>query len=83
MTDATIHIFVDELKKLNPGEANHIKVGRGIDRMIYTGGDPRELISPAPFSWDESLNGFSDLEAIREMGTLELYQLFTVSDEDN
>ena len=83
MTDATVSVFVEEIKKLNPDKSAEIKVGHGIDNVIYTGGDPRKLIPPEPFTWDEERNGFSDLEALKNLGLAPLYQLFTVKTEDN
>lgn len=83
MTDATVSVIVEELQKLNPEKREHIKVGHGIDKVIYTGGDPRELITPYPFNWDEEHHGFSDLQVLRELGMMQVYQLFTVSMKDN
>lgn len=83
MTDATVSVFVEELQKLNPEKSGNIKVGHGIDNVIYTGGDPRELIPPEPFSWDEENHGFSDLETLKNLGMQLLFQLFRVKTEDN
>lgn len=81
MTNATASIFVDELKKCNPEKADLIRLGRGFDLVIYSGRDPRELIAPEPFAWDEENNGFSDLAAIRAEGMVPLFQLFRVETE--
>lgn len=83
MTDATVSVFVEELQKLNPEKSGNIKVGHGIDNVIYTGGDPRKLIPPEPFSWDEENHGFSDLETLKKLGMQLLFQLFSVKTEDN
>lgn len=78
MTNATVHTFVEELKKLNPEQASNIQVGSNFEQVVYTGGDPRKLIIPAPFAWDEEQGGFSDLETLRDAGMALLYQVFFV-----
>ena len=80
MTNATVRDFVKELRELNPEKSADIKVGRGIDNVIYTGGDPRNLVPPEPFSWDEEHQGFSDLQVLKNLGLSPMYQLFTVSE---
>lgn len=78
MTNATVDIFVHELKECNPERAHLISVGHGFDLVIYSGGDPRELIAPEPFAWDEENNGFSDLAAVRAAEMIPLFQVFRV-----
>ncbi len=82
MTTATVHDFVEELKKLNPGKAEFISVGRGIDCVRYTGGDPRELIPPELFNWDEEYNGFSDRKILEQLNRELLIQVFVVVTDD-
>lgn len=81
MTNATVRDFVEETRKLNPGKEHHIRVGNGIDRVIYTGGDPRLLMVPEPFAWDEEMQGFTDLAMLRQLEMAPVYQLFTVHKE--
>ena len=81
MTNATVRDFIEETQKLNPGKEQHLKVGNGIDRVIYTGGDPRDLKVPYPFAWNEEMQGFSDLETLNSLGLTPMYQLFTVHRE--
>lgn len=82
MTNITVSIFAEELRNLNEAKKTDIKVGRGIDVIVYTGGDPRELIPPYPFSWDEEQNGFSDLQMLKELDMAPIYQLFNVRTSD-
>ena len=81
MTTATVKEFVKEVQQLNPSLKDHIRVGMGIDRVIYTGGDPRELVVPEPFAWNEEMQGFTDLDTLQRLGWAPVYQLFTVHKE--
>ncbi len=77
MTDATIHDFVQELKKLNPEQSDNIRIWN-FETLIFYGDDVEKLNAPYPFAWDEEHGGFSDLAALNTLQVQPLYQVFFV-----
>jgi len=77
MTNADVYMFANELKKINPDKKDDIRVS-GFDVVIYTGGNPAELIAPYPFVWVEEEQAFSDLPTLKHLGEPLVFQSFFV-----
>lgn len=57
--DLSMSEFVAELCQKNPGKEPYIIEGARLNHLVYTGGNPRDLVAPDGYTWVDNLNGVS------------------------